>query len=94
MAKEAGEIVRYEPAPEPLAGAAAIALLTVLNLVFVGLFVYGLIIGWNSPVEQQFLGFMLSNALVTTAFILAVYRRWFLPDLLVVKKRRMKFEDL
>lgn len=94
MAKEAGEIVRYEPAPEPLAGAIAIAALTFLNLVFIGLFGWGLLADWNSPAEQQFLGFLLANALAATTFILAIYRRWFLPELLIVKRRRKKFEDL
>lgn len=93
-AKEAGEIVRYEPAPEPMAGAVAIAVLTVVNIAFIGLFVWGLLAGWNTPLEQQWLGFWLASALTTTAFILAIYRRWFLPDMLVVKKRRDKFEDL
>jgi len=104
MAKGVGEIVRYEPAPEPMVGAVAIALLTVLNLVFVFLFIAGFldsrtpVIGafsaGKTPVAQQFLGFMLANALTATAFILAIYRRWFLPDVLIVKKRRNKFEDL
>jgi membrane protease YdiL (CAAX protease family) len=94
MAKEAGEIVRYEPAPEPLAAAIGIAALTFITMVFVALFVAGLILGWNSPQEQQFLGFLLASAMTSTAFMLAIYRRWFLPDLLVVKKRRNKFEDL
>lgn len=103
--KESGEIVRYEPAPEPLAGAVAIAILSVLNVLFILLFVVGLLLDpktpilgplsvGNSPVAQQFLGFCLASSLTTTAFILAIYRRWFLPDMLVVKKRRSKFEDL
>ena len=75
-------------------GAVAIARLTLVNLAFIGLFAWGLIAGWNSVAEQQFEGFCLASALTTTAFILAIYRRWFLPDLLVVKKRRNKFEDL
>lgn len=94
MAKEAGEIVRYEPAPEPMVGAVAIAILTLINVVFVLLFLVGIIAGWNTPLEQQVEGFWLASALATTAFILAIYRRWFLPDLLIVKKRRQKFEDL
>lgn len=94
MAKEAGEIVRYEPAPEPLAGAIAIGLLTILNVVFIGLFVWGLLAGWNTPFAQQLEGFWLASSLATTAFLLGVYRRWFLPDILVVKRRRKKFEDL
>ena len=94
MAKEAGEIVRYEPAPEPLAGAFAIAALTLVNLAFIGLFAWGLLAGWNTPAEQMWEGFWLASALTTTCFILAIYRRYFLPDMLVVKKRRNKFEDL
>lgn len=94
MAKEVGEIVRYEPAPEPLAGAAAIGVLTLLNVVFIGLFVWGLLAGWNTPLAQQVEAFWLASSLTTTAVILTIYRRWFLPELLVVKKRRQKFEDL
>jgi hypothetical protein len=94
MAKEAGEIVRYEPAPEPLAGAIAIALLTLINIAFIGLFAWGLLANWNTPIQQQWEGFWLASAMTTTAFILGIYRRWFLPDMLVVKKRRNKFEDL
>lgn len=93
-AKEAGEIVRYEPAPEPMAGAVAIGVLTILNVTFIGLFAWGLVAGWNNPKDQQVEGFWLASALTTTAIILALYRRYFLPDLLIVKKRRNKFEDL
>jgi hypothetical protein len=98
--KEAGEIVRYEPAPEPMAGAIAIAALTVLNVVFILLFVAAMVIDfvsthpWNSPKDQQVEAFWLASSLTVTAFILAIYRRYFLPDILVVKKRRNKFEDL
>jgi hypothetical protein len=94
MAKEAGEIVRYEPAPEPMAGAIAIGVMSVLNVVFILLFALGLASGWNRPMDQQVEGFWLAASMTTTACILAVYRRWFLPDLLIVKKRRNKFEDL
>jgi hypothetical protein len=92
--KEAGEIVRYEPAPEPMAGALAIGVLTILNVVFIALFAWGLLSGWNTPKDQMVLGFWLSGAFTATAFILTIYRRYFLPDLLIVKKRRNKFEDL
>lgn len=101
MAKEAGEIVRYEPAPEPMLGAIAIALLTLITMAFVVLFIIGVFgipgttLGpWNTPIQQQWEGFWLASAMTATAFILAIYRRWFLPDILVVKKRRDKFEDL
>ncbi|MCA1813447.1 MAG: hypothetical protein LC624_05795 [Halobacteriales archaeon] len=94
MAKEAGEIVRYEPAPEPMAGAAAIAVLSLVNVVFILLFTYGLASGLNAPKDQQVEAFWLAGSMTATAAILAIYRRWFLPDLLIVKKRRNKFEDL
>ena len=94
MAKGVGEIVRYEPAPEPVAGAVAIGLLTIVNMVFIALFAWGLLAGWNSVLEQQLQGFWLASALTTTAVILGIYRRWYLPDILVVKRRRKKFEDL
>jgi hypothetical protein len=96
MAKEAGEIVRYEPAPEPLPVAIAIGFLAILDAVFVILFLWGSFIAfprWNSPADQQVLAFWLANSFFVTALILVLYRRYFLPDLLVVKKRRKKFED-
>jgi hypothetical protein len=113
MAKEAGEIVRYEPAPEPMAGAVAIGVLTLLNVACIVAFAAS-ILGLLPPptnmkalkaadpgrwaeivtTTQQLEGFLLATSLTITAFILAIYRRWFLPDILVVKRRRKKFEDL
>ena len=96
MAKEAGEIVRYEPAPEPMVVAVAIMVLTLLDAVFVFLFLWGSFMAfprWNSPVDQQVLAFWLANSFLVTGVILVLYRRYFLPDLLIVKKRRKKFED-
>ncbi|HVL87390.1 MAG TPA: hypothetical protein VM681_05205 [Candidatus Thermoplasmatota archaeon] len=94
MAKEAGEIVRYEPAPEPLSVAAAIVVLAALDAIFVLLFLWGSFVAkWNTPVDQQVLAFWLANVFAITAVILVLYRRFFLPDLLIVKKRRKKFED-
>lgn len=96
MAKEAGEIVRYEPAAEPMVVAVAIAILTLLDALFVFLFLWGSFLAsprWNSPVDQQVLGFWLANAFAVTGIILILYRRYFLPDVLIVKKRRKKFED-
>jgi hypothetical protein len=90
-----GDIHRYEPARESTAAAIAIAVLTVVEVVFVGLFTWGLITGWGvDPVGNMFLGFLLAVIFVDLAFILLLYRKEFLPDVMIVKKRRRKWEDL
>ena len=98
MARKAGsnpgDVVRYVPAPEPLVAALAIAILTLLELVFAVLFVYTLAWGHNSVVEQQFMGFALGSALITLAAILSIYRKFFIPDVMIVKRRKLKYEDL
>lgn len=87
-------MVRYVPAQEPLVAAFAIFLLTILELVFAGLFVWGLVTGENSVPEQQFLAFALGAAFLTLAAILSLYRKFFLPDVMIVKRRKLKYEDL
>jgi len=90
-----GDIHRYEPARESTAAAIAIVLLTVVEVVFVSLFVYGLVNGWGlSDTGNMFLGGLLAAVFVDLAFILALYRKEFLPDVMIVKKRRRKWEDL
>lgn len=90
-----GDIHRYEPARESTAAAVAIAVLTVIEVALVGLFTYGLVIGWGTdPVGNMFLGFLLAVVFVDLAFILLLYRKEFLPDVMIVKKRRRKWEDL
>jgi len=90
-----GDIHRYEPASESTPAAVAIVILTVIEVVFVGLFTVGLIDGWaTSPVGNMFLGGLLALIFVDLAFILVLYRREFLPDVMIVKKRRRKWEDL
>jgi hypothetical protein len=90
-----GDIHRYEPARESTAAAIAIVLLTVIEVVFVFLFAYGLISGWAlTDIGNMFLGGVLAVIFVDLAFILALYRKEFLPDVIVVKKRRRKWEDL
>ena len=90
-----GDIHRYEPARESTAAAIAIVLLTVIEVVFVFLFAYGLISGWAlTDTGNMFLGGVLAVIFVDLAFILALYRKEFLPDVIVVKKRRRKWEDL
>jgi len=90
-----GDIHRYEPARESTAAAIAIILLTVVEVVFVGLFAYGLIAGYGTgPLGNMYLGFILGVVFVDLAFILLLYRKEFLPDVMIVKKRRRKWEDL
>ena len=90
-----GDIHRYEPARESTAAAIAIVLLTLVEVAFVGLFTYGLIGGWGyDAIGNMYLGFLLAAIFIDLAFILALYRKEFLPDVMIVKKRRRKWEDL
>ncbi|MFB6173820.1 MAG: hypothetical protein ABEI39_04180 [Halobacteriales archaeon] len=90
-----GDIHRYEPARESTAAAIAIVLLTVIEVVFVGLFTYGLLSGWGfTPYGNMYLGGLLALIFVDLSFILLLYRKEFLPDVMIVKKRRRKYEDL
>jgi len=90
-----GDIHRYEPARESTAAAITIVLLTVIEVVFVFMFAYGLVSGWGlSETGNMFLGAILAVIFVDLAFILALYRKEFLPDVVIVKKRRRKWEDL
>jgi hypothetical protein len=90
-----GDIHRYEPARESTAAAIAIVLLTMLQVALVALFTWGLFAGWGlSPRGNMFLGFLLAVIFIDLAFILLLYRKEFLPDVMIVKKRRRKWEDL
>jgi hypothetical protein len=42
----------------------------------------------------MFLGGLLAVIFIDLAFILLLYRKEFLPDVMIVKKRRRKWEDL
>ena len=106
-------MVRYTPAPEPLVAAAAIGILTILEVVFslgflfllytsgakykghtFDLFGTTLHYAGNSVEVQQVEALMLGGALLTLAAILSLYRKFFLPDVMLVKKRKLKYEDL
>jgi len=94
-----GDIHRYEPPRENPAAAVAIVLLTLVEVVLVGAFTYGLLSGWGLPdqyldVGNMFLGTLLGAIFLDLAFILLLYRKEFLPDVMIVKKRRRKWEDL
>jgi hypothetical protein len=90
-----GDIHRYEPARESTAAAIAIVLLTAIEVLFVFMFSWGLVSGWGlTDTGNMFLGGVLAVIFVDLAFILALYRKEFLPDVIIVKKRRRKWEDL
>ena len=90
-----GEIHRYEPARESTVAAITIALLSIIQIVFVGIFTFGLASGWGLTEQGNILlGLLLAAVFVNLAFILLLYRKEFLPDVMVVKKRRRKWEDL
>lgn len=95
MAKpsEPGDIVRYEEAERPLHAAVVITLLTFLELVFVVLVVWSLVAGWDSPQDQILQAQWLTAIFLILGFILMIYRRYFLPDMMVVKVRNKKYED-
>lgn len=74
--------------------ALSIGILTIIEVVFAGLFIFGLVSGWNTVKDQQLLAFWLGSALLTLGAILSLYRKFFLPDVMIVKKRKLKYEDL
>jgi len=90
-----GDIHRYEPARESIVAAIAIVVLTFIEVMFVGLFTYGLTSGWGlTEYGNMYLGGLLAAIFIDLAFILMLYRKEFLPDVMIVKKRRRKWEDL
>ena len=91
-----GSIHRYEPPRESTAATIAIVLLTVFEVLFATIFTYGLILGgWGfSGVGNMYLGGLLAPLFINLSFILVLYRRDFLPDVVIVKQRRRKWEDL
>lgn len=95
-----GAIHRYEPARESTVAAITIVILSIIQIVLVGMFTYGLTAGWavgtstGTEAGNVLLGLLLSAVFINLAFILVLYRKEFLPDVMVVKKRRRKWEDL
>lgn len=105
-----GDVIRYVPASEPMVAVLAIAVLALLELLFALLFILLLVVpegtlmtlpglgtvefqGNTVPVQQAE-AFLLGAALLTLAAILSLYRKFFLPDVMIVKKRKLKYEDL
>jgi hypothetical protein len=48
----------------------------------------------NSVGVQQTEALLLGGAMMALAAILSLYRKFFLPDVMLVKKRKLKYEDL
>jgi hypothetical protein len=90
-----GDIHRYEPARESTVATITIVLLTIIQVVLVALFTYGLVMAWGTTqIGNIYLGLLLAMTFIDLAFILVIYRKEFLPDVMIVKKRRRKWEDL
>lgn len=90
-----GEIRRYEPPRESLAGLIAITVFTIIEFILVVIFLMGLLSGNVTDMASNvFLGAVLGFIFIDLALILMVYKMEFLPDVLVVKKRRKKPEDI
>lgn len=88
-----GDIVRYEEPERPLTAALAILALTGLELIFVLLLFVSLARGWKTPEDQIEQSRWLFAIFFILGFILMIYRRYFMPDVMVVKVRNKKYED-
>lgn len=88
-----GDVVRYEEPPRPLGAAIVILILTFFELVFVVAFLTTVVRGWDSPQTQIVQAQWLFAIFFILGFILLLYRRFFMPDVLVVKVRNKKYED-
>lgn len=88
-----GDIVRYEEPERPLHAAVVITILTFFELVFVVLFFVSLVRNWKTPEDQILQAQWLFAVFFILGFILLLYRRYFMPDILVVKVRNKKYED-
>ncbi len=88
-----GDIVRFEPASQAAFAALLIVVTTLVVVVNAVMFIVGLQLGWNAPLQQTQLGVWLANTMFGLALILILYRRFFVDDMLIVKKRHPKYED-
>lgn len=88
-----GDIVRYEEPERPRHAAVMILILCFFELVFVFLFMVSSVLTWKSPQEQILQTQWLFMIFFILGFILLLYRRYFMPDVMVVKVRNKKYED-
>lgn len=88
-----GDIVRYEEPERPLGAAIVIVILTLAELALVFALMWTVVMGWDAPATQIVQAQWLAGIFLTLGFILLLYRRFFMPDVLVVKVRNKKYED-
>lgn len=90
-----GDIQRYEPPRESITGMVAITFLVLIEFMLVGVFIWGVATGSVTNMSSNVvLGTILAFIFYDLAFILMIYKIEFLPDMLVIKKRRKKYEDI
>jgi hypothetical protein len=70
-----------------------IVVLTFLELVFVFLLLTSIVMGWKGPRDQIEQTQWIFAIFFILGFILMLYRRYFMPDVMVVKVRNKKYED-
>ena len=88
-----GDIARYEEPERPRHAALMIVVLSVFELVFVFLFLVSVVGGWKTPNDQIRQTQWLFMVFFLLGIILMLYRRYFMPDVMVVKVRNKKYED-
>ena len=84
--EELGKELRNIPGKEQLEIFGIILAFLILELMYDSLFIYGIMEGWDQP----FLSFILAMAFLILGLMIDFYRRSFMPDVLVAKKRRRK----
>lgn len=85
--------MRYEEPERPLHAAVMILVLTIFELEFVFAFMYTAVMNWHSPHTQILQSQFLFMVFFLLGIILALYRRYFMADVMVVKVRNKKYED-
>ncbi len=89
-----GDVVRFERASQPPWAAFLILVLAAIVVVNAVLFIVAVQSGLNDPMEEQTVqAIMLGNVFLGLAMILMLYRRFFMDDVMIVKKRHPKYED-
>lgn len=88
-----GDIVRYEEPERPRHAAVMILVLTFWELVFVFLFLISAVTSGADIVMQIRQTQYLFMVFLILGFILLLYRRYFMADVMVVKVRNKKYED-
>lgn len=94
MAKQMGDVVRYTPARQGALPAFLIAMVSAVTVLNALMFIVGIQLGIEHPMDQaRLLGVWLANTFFGLAIVLVLYRRFFVDDMLIVKKRHPKYED-